>query len=139
MLRLGSAPSQSREMDLDDIFFSRLKLLLIMAKSYLDEHPLGALQRQAVLENARHVETESIELGKSTFTLSAKSESDEQTELDHVFYQRVKLMSVMMQAVAKGFPIGDSRKNAMRENLQIICRTDMISSQTDYMGLLKVA
>ena len=63
MLRLGSSHALTREMDLDDIFLARLKLLIVMGRAFLNGYPLGEHRRQAMLENARHIETESIDLG----------------------------------------------------------------------------
>jgi hypothetical protein len=139
MLRLGCPPPKTREMDLDDIYFSRLKLLIIMAKAFINGYPLGEPRRQAILENARHVETESIDLGNLIIARPWQSSADFQSEVDHVFYQRVKLLAVMMKAVAKGFPMGDNRKKAMCENLEIICQTLLFTSRTEDMDFLKVA
>jgi hypothetical protein len=50
-------------MDLDDIFNARLRLLIIMAKAYLEGCSLGKQRCRAMLENARHIESESIDLG----------------------------------------------------------------------------
>lgn len=138
MLRLGSPPLQAREMDLNDIFLSRLRLLIIMSRAFLDDLPLGDYRRQAMLENARHIETESIELGRFVSGGSYQHTSDEATDFDHVFYQRVKLLAVMVKAIAKGFPMGDHRKAAMRENVEIISQTPTFNSQMD-MAFLKVA
>ncbi len=52
MLRLGSEPENMREMELDDIFISRLQLLIIMTKSYLSKYPLGNYREHSILENA---------------------------------------------------------------------------------------
>jgi hypothetical protein len=121
MLRLGSASLQAREMDIDDIFSARLRLLIIMAKAYLDGCPLGEFRRQAMLENARHVESECVDIGGLTTGYSQEEVVVESGDIDHVFYQRIKLLAVMVKAVAKGFPMGEHRKTAMCENLEIIC------------------
>lgn len=138
MLRLGSPSSETREMDLDDIFLSRLKLMLIMTKAYLNGWPLGERRRQAIIENAHHVESESIDLG-GLVTGNSPYKAVEPTEHDHVFYQRVKLLAVMVKAAAKGYPMGDHRKAAMQENLDIICQTLMLNSGYEDMAFLKVA
>ena len=123
MLRLGSAPRDTREMDLDDIFSARLKLLIIMAKAYLEGCPLGKQRCQAMLENARHVESESIDLGGLLAGYAYDNPVSESMKLDHVFYQRVKLLAVMVKAIAKGFPMGEHRKSALQENLDMICES----------------
>ncbi len=139
MLRLGSSYEQTREMDLDDIFLSRLKLLVVMGKAYLNGFPLGEYRRQAMLENARHIETESIDLGGLIDVPNVNASTSTGTmELDHVFFQRAKLLAVMIKAVAKGFPMGEHRKNAMQENLDIISQVLTINNPAE-MEFLKVA
>ena len=138
MLRLGSVAPDTREMDLDDIFLSRLKLLIIMGKSYLDGLPLGELRRQAMLENANHIESESIDLGELTGENPVEDLMKGVMDFDHVFYQRVKLLAVMIKAIARGFPMGDHRKAALKDNLDMICETLTFNSHTD-MAFLKVA
>lgn len=138
MLRLGSVAPQTREMDLNDIFLSRLKLLIIMGKSYLDGLPLGEQRRHAMLNNANHIESESVDLGglATETTFYAPSKGD--MVFDHVFYQRVKLLSIMIKTIAKGFPMGKHRKLALQENLDIICEAVTFSNDTD-LAFLKVA
>jgi hypothetical protein len=140
MLRLGSSQGFTREMDLDDIFLARLKLLIVMGKAFLNGYPLGEHRRQAMLENARHIETESIDLGgliSDPPFLNSPAQSGKM-EFDHVFFQRVKLLAVMIKSVAKGFPMGEHRKNAMHENLDIICQMLTFNSPAE-LDFLKVA
>lgn len=140
MLRLGSPHDHTREMDLDDIFAARLKLLIVMGKAFLKGFPLGEYRRQAMLENAKHIEAESIDLGGPIIdpphTNPPSQEGD--MEFDHVFFQRAKLLAVMIKAVAKGFPMGEHRKKAMQENLDIICQILTFNSPPE-MDFLKVA
>ncbi len=138
MLRLGTPPPDSREMDLDDIFVSRLKLLLLMGKSFIEGFPMGDHRRQAMLENAQHVETESIDLGGLISEGRFQHASSGPMNFDHVFYQHVKLLAVMIKAIAKGYPMGEHRKTALIENMDIICQTLSFNSQAG-MDLLKVA
>ncbi len=139
MLRLGSSHEQTREMDLDDIFLSRLKLLVVMGKAYLNGFPLGEYRRQAMLENARHIEAESIDLGGMIDAPHLNdATSTGSMEFDHVFFQRAKLLAVMIKAVAKGFPMGEHRKNAMQENLDLISQILTFNNPAE-MEFLKVA
>ncbi len=138
MLHLGTPPPNNREMDLDDIFVARLKLLLLMGKSYISGLPLGEHRRQAMLENALHVETESIDLGGLIAEGPFQHNSSGSMNFDHLFYQRVKHLAVMIKAIAKGYPMGEHRKTALIDNMDIICQTLVFNSQTG-MDLLKVA
>ncbi len=140
MLRLGSSHAHTREMDLDDIFIARLKLLIVMGRAFLKGFPLGEHRRQAMLENARHIESESIDLGGLITDpphLSPAAPTGAM-DFDHVFFQRAKLLAVMIKAVSKGFPMGEHRKNALQENLDIICQTLTFNSPTE-IEFLKVA
>lgn len=138
MLRLGSKPTQLREMDIDDILLSRLKLLIIMGKSYIEGCPCGRHRRNAMLENARHLESESIDLGQLDAGPAQPHPKWGSMEVDHIFFQRVKLLAVMIKAIGKGFPMGEHRKHAMRENIDIICETIAFNQPSD-MPFLRVA
>lgn len=138
MLRLGTPPPHTREMDLDDIYHLRLKLLLLMGKAYIEGLPLGNLRRRAMLENALHVETESIALGGLAAEAPFECASSGSKQFDHLFYQRVKLLAVMIKAIAKGYPLGEHRRIALIETMDMICRALAYNSQTG-MDLLKVA
>jgi hypothetical protein len=138
MLRLGAPFSQAREMDLDDIYYARVRLLVIMAKAFLQGCLLGDHRRQAILENAKHVETDSIELGNIIHSHLDQAVEESQGNEDHIFFQRVKLLAVMMKAVAKGFPLGDNRKKAMLENLDGICQFMAYDGQEE-IPFLRVA
>ena len=139
MLRLGSPPSQTREMDLDDIFLSRLKLMVVMAKSYLNGCPLGEHRRRSMLENSRYIEAECIDSTDVTTGWVDHSMHPGGADYDHIFYQRVKLLAVMVKAAAKGFPMGEHRQSAMSENLEAVCQTLMFNSKPEDMAFLKVA
>lgn len=139
MLRFGAEPPDNREMDLDDIFIARLKLLIIMAKAYLEDCPLGQYRRKAILENAEHIEAESVELGGLAANFRRPEKPGRTMAFDHVFYQRVKLLAVILKAVANGHPMGLHRKKALAENLEIICRSLTFSGRVKEMDFLKVA
>ena len=139
MIRLGAPSPLSREMDIDDIYNARVRLLIIMAKAFLGGCQLGEYRRKAILENARHVEAECIELGGLTTTYTELNRELVPKDFDHVFYQRVKLLAVMMKAVAKGFTMVDHRRQAMQENLDIICQVLDFKTHLEALALLKVA
>jgi len=138
MLRLGPNPIQIREMEMDDILLSRLKLLVIMGKSYIEGCPCGRHRRSAMLENARRLESASINLGNLDTGSPHPNPKWGSMEVDHIFFQRVKLLAVMIKAIGKGFPMGAHRKHAMRENIDIICETIAVNHPSD-MPFLRVA
>lgn len=137
-MQLGSESAHTREMDLDDIFISRLKLLIIMGEAFLNDAPLGVYRCKAMVQNARHVKSEAIDLGGLNIDHPNFMPSCGGMDLDHIFFQRVKLLAVIIKAVGKGHPMGAHRKMAMRDNIDFICETIALNNLKD-MRPLKVA
>ncbi len=146
MLKLGPTSEETRTMSDDDIFLSRLKLLIIMAKAYLKDCPIGKYRISAIIENAHYVFYRSLIISsKIAFfkdqnlkkPLSITSES--KTEEEYVFHQRVQLLSVMAKALAEDRLTGNFRKKALKDNLERICETLIFDFQVKDVGFLKVA
>ena len=55
MLRLGAMPEKACQMDLDHIFICRLKLLIIMTRTYLEGYPLGLRVANAGVSYVRYL------------------------------------------------------------------------------------
>ena len=146
MIKLGPMPDEMREMSSDDVFLSRLKLLIIMVKASLIGYPLGEYRKHAIIKNAHHVFYRAMQM-------NAESQQSENHILDdqsnaictedisewHHFYQRVQLLAVMAKALAEGCPTGKYRIRAMNENLDKICETFLIDFKLNDMNFLKVA
>jgi hypothetical protein len=139
MLRLGANSLNMKEMDLDDIFIARLQLLIIMAKAYLSDYPLGKYRAQAIIENADHVEIDAEELGRGLHPLSGDIELTPAQYADHSFYQRVQLLARMAKAFAKGNPGDYYRKEALKRNLDHICNQITFNRPIGEIDFLKVA
>lgn len=138
MLRFGASTDNACEMDLDHIFISRLKLLIIMTRAYLEGYPLGAVRKHALVGNARYISAESIDLGQLIPTHNRQSVKDGMG-FDHVFYQRVKLLASMAKAIGMAYPMGEHRQTALRDNLDMICSTLGFTSGVKKVEFLKVA
>ena len=132
MLRYGSSPAEMREMSEADISLSRLQLLVIMAKGYLKDYPLGEYRKEAVIKNAD-------EVAKHVINYMADVESGKEMDPDYVFHLRVQLLGVMAKAFSEGYPMGQFRQQALEENLDYICEAITFDSQTYDMQFLKVA
>ena len=146
MIKLGPTSGEMREMSDDDIFLSRLKLLIIMARAYLKDFPIGKYRKSAIIENARHVFYHSLKLvSKTAFfkdhDLKTPSDivSEGKTEEEYVFHQRVQLLSVMAKALAEDRLTGNFRKKALKDNLDKICETLTFNFQIKDVEFLKVA
>ena len=139
MQKFGAQPHNIREMDMDDIFLSRLKLLVIMAKAFLDGCPLGENRCRAILENAGHMESEAVILGNLLSKFKQDSISTGAMDFDHLFYQRVKLLAAMVKSFAQAHPLGSHRRRSLQDNLDIICRIMMFKGEFVRRQFLEVA
>ena len=146
MIKLGPASVRMRAMSADDIFSSRLKLLIIMAKAYLRDYPLGDYRKKAIIENANHVFYHSLHLVSESSTLKDNG-FEPQTEIvckkktseEHLFHQRVQLLSIMAKALAQDRLRGELRKKALIDKLNKICETLIFKFQIRDVDFLKVA
>ena len=120
MLRLGAEPDVMREMELDDIFISRLQLLIIMSKAYLVGYPLGKNRVKSILENVEYVKTDAIGLAEDLDLFDRDEVGAGELDFDRIFYQRVKLLAVMAEAFAKGHSLESHKKEALEKNLNTI-------------------
>ena len=146
MIKLGPTSGETKAMSVNDIFLSRLKLLIIMAKAYLKNYPIGKYRRSAVIENAHHVFYHSLQLVSETFFFENR-ESESQSgitseieiEEERVFHQRVQLLAVMVKALAEDRLTGHIRKKALQDNLDRICDTLTFNFHIKDVDFLKVA
>ena len=127
MMRLGTTSGETKAMSMNDIFLSRLKLLIIMVMAYLKNYPIGKYLKSAMIENAHYVFYNSLQLISETDFIK-NHEPDNQPDItteieiedEHVFHQRVQLLAVMVKAVAENRFTGDFKKNALQDNLDRI-------------------
>ncbi len=145
-MKLGPTSGEMKAMSIHDIFLSRLKLLIIMAKSYLKKYPIGRYRKSAIIDNAHHVFYHSLQLiSQTNFSENHKSESQSgitsemDIEEERVFHQRVQLLAVMVKAVAENRLTGDFREKALQENLDRICDTLIFKFHIKDLDFLKVA
>ena len=146
MIKFGPTSGEMRTMSDDDIFLSRLKLLIIMARAYLKDCPIGKYRKSAIIENAHHVFYHSLKLvsneaffkNNDLKTQSSITSEDEIKE-EYVFHQRVQLLSVMAKALAEDRLTGNFRKKALKDNLDRICETLTFNFQIKDVEFLKVA
>ena len=146
MMKLGPTAEEMRAMSIDNIFLSRLKLLIIMAKAYLKKYPIGKYRKSAVIENAHHVFYHSLQLVSETFFFEnheSESQSGISSEIEIeeecVFHQRVKLLAVMVKALAEDRLTGHINKKALQNNLNRICDTLTFTFHIKDLDFLKVA
>ncbi|MBF0395882.1 MAG: hypothetical protein HQK78_03870 [Desulfobacterales bacterium] len=132
MLRLGAEIHNMGQMKKNDIFNLRLKLLITMCSSYLKDYPLGKFRIDAIKNNASIISNENLD-----FSYHYNIEIN--MGMEQVLYQRIKLLSIMAKAFSSGYPMGDIRKKAIRENIENITEILAINSQFNDIKFLKVA
>ena len=137
MMKLGPTSEQMRAMTLDDIFLSRLKLLIIMAKAYLKNFPIGTYRKLAIIENAHCVFYHSLQLIDSGIQSSIPSEIE--TEEEQEFRRRVQLLAVMAKALAEDRLAADIGEKALKANLDRICEMLIFNFNVTDVEFLKVA
>jgi len=138
--------SMIRNMNKHDIFLSRLKLLIIMAKAYVKGNPLGKYRKQAIAENSNHVFYHSLQLVSEYATLKnhgSNAQTDTVSKLktteENLFHQRVQLLAVMAKALTQNCPMDSFRKKALTDNLNKICETLIFNFKICDTNFLKVA
>ena len=146
MIKLGPTSGEMRAMLDEDIFLSRLKLLIIMARAFLKDFPIGKYRKSAIIENAHHIFYHSLKLVHQTAFFNdhdIKTPSgiafEGKTDEEYVFHQRVQLLSVMAKALAEDRLTGNFRKKALQDNLERICETLTFNFQITDVEFLKVA
>jgi hypothetical protein len=139
MLRLGASAADMRELNSNDVFISRLKLLIVMSSAYLKQYPLGDFRKKAIINNANQIAREIVDWQGREQNFRSIQEYREDAIFDHIFFQRVKLLAVMAKALAEDYPMGFHRLKAMEDNLNSICETIQFNRQLWEKGFLKVA
>jgi hypothetical protein len=137
MMRLGPDSEETRAMTSDDIFLSRLKLLIIMVKAYLRNFPIGKYRKLAIIENAHSVFYHSLQLADSEMQLSMTP--GDRTAEEQEFQRRVRLLAVMATELAEDRLTGHIKKMALKDNLDRICEILIFNFNVKDVEFLKVA
>jgi hypothetical protein len=114
MLYRGAEPAQSREMDLDDIYFLRLKLMLRTAKDCLENSDIPSVRRRVVLENAEHVAVESLALGRFGCTLDGMAADACGNPADVGFFRCAHAIALELMEIAGQERMDHSLRHALQ-------------------------
>jgi hypothetical protein len=139
MLRLGASPPNAREFENEDVFISRLKLLIIMSSAYLSKYPLGDIRKNAILRNANQIAREIVDWQGQVNNFRGEYALKGDLDFDQLFFQRVKLLAVMAKAFAEDHPMGYHRLKALEDNLNHICEVILFNRQLYGKEFFKVA
>lgn len=139
MDRIGTPPSGMRNHQEQDIFVSRLQLMIIMAKAYLKDYQVGGHRAVAIKNNAARL-AETPTGWKSYKTHLSKTANEAAgLRLDHILFQRIRLLLVMAVSFAEGNPMGPSRKRALRNNIDYIAECLNLNDSPEMIPILSAA
>ena len=139
MIKLGSTAKKTRTPGRKNLFFYRLKLLIIMGKAFLENYPMGEYRMRAVIRNADEVARDCVDWNGYFQNFRASTETGTMIPLDHIFFQRVKLLAIMTKSFAQSNPIGQHRRMAVRNNIDYLCETLGYVPSREEIEMLKVA
>jgi len=139
MKRFGAARQEMNRLKQHDIFLSRLRLLIIMAKAFIGNYPLGEHRLKSIARNAETVARDCVDWNGYFNNFRSNPESNRILDVDHIFYQRVKLLAIMAKSFADGSPVGQHRRMAIRNNIDYICEALQFTFSEEELDLLKVA
>jgi len=139
MQRLGSTSSEMKKMKDKEILRSRLQLMVVMVKAYLKNYELGRYRAAAIRKNASRL-SEGVKDWES-YASAFGSENHEQgnRHLDHILFQRVKLLTIMAKSFSEGNPMGFHRKMALQNNIDYISESLKFENEAETLSLMSVA
>jgi len=91
-----------------------------MAKAYLQDASLGNYSLRSIIRNTGQVSYFLSDWHTYLNRLECNQKSPINIDTDHIFYQRIKLLSVMVKSIAQGNPLGIHRKAALKSNVEYI-------------------
>lgn len=139
MQRFGSNSDDMRDMSPDDTFLGRVKLLVVMLKTFLGDYPLEGYRQKAILNNAEAVYKVCGNWNRYILQIRSTPERKEGLEFDHILHQRISLLAVMAKSVVSGNPMGYHRKLVIRDNMNYVCEALRFNPRKEDIKLLKVA
>ncbi len=107
-------------MNQGDIFALRLKLLVKMAKDCLDGYDFSPRCQRIILENARYIEMNSVELGHLNKALLSNLTEQTSVYIDDFFYRCAYDLAVQIKLTVKEFPLDKDQKSILQEILEAL-------------------
>ena len=91
-----------------------------MARAYLQETSLGKTSIRSVARNAGQVSRLLMDWNAHLSKLQINPQAQKNIDIDHIFYQRIKLLAIMVKSIAQGNPLGIRRRAALQNNVDYI-------------------
>jgi hypothetical protein len=103
-------------------FFTKLKLLIIMSKAFLNGYPLEKQRLQEILHTAEDVAKDCVDWAGRRTNFRSIADTKKSMQLDHVFFERARLLATIAKSFAQGNPVGEHRRMALHRNIDELCR-----------------
>jgi hypothetical protein len=122
-----------------DIFVSRLQLMIIMARAYLKDYQIGGHRAVAIKNNAARLAEAPTGWQSYKAHFSRTAHAPAGLRLDHILFQRIRLLLVMAVSFAEGNPMGPSRKRALRNKIDYIAECLNFNDSPEMIPVLSAA
>lgn len=133
MMRLISDRPDIKQNKAYDTFFSKLKHLIIVSKAFLSGHPIEEQRLKEIIQIAEEVVKDCVDWKGERDNFRSNSEYKNALHLDHIFFERVKLLAIMAKSLAQGNPMGDHRRMVLNKNIDDLCGMLKYVPAQDYM------
>jgi hypothetical protein len=133
MMRLISDRPDIKQNKTYSAFFSKLKHLIIMSKAFLNGHPIEEQRLKEIIQTAEEVVKDSVDWKGQRDNFRSNSEYKNVLHLDHIFFERVKLLAIMAKSLAQGNPMGDHRRMVLNKNIDDLCGMLKYAPAQDYI------
>ena len=121
MIRLLSDRPDIKQDPNYNSFFTSLKLLIIMSKAFLNGYPLEEQRLKEIIRTAEDVTKDCVDWKGQRTNFRSIADSKRSIQLDHIFFERVRLLAFMSKSFAQGNPVGDHRRMALNKNIDDLC------------------
>ena len=121
MIRLLSDRPDIKQDSNYNTFFTNLKLLIIMSKAFLNGYPLEEQRLKEIIRTAEDVAKDCVDWKGKRTNFRSIAEPKGSIQLDHIFFERVRLLAFMSKSFAQGNPVGDHRRMALNKNIDDLC------------------
>ena len=121
MIRLLSDRPDFKQDPEYNSFFTNLKLLIIMSKAFLNGYPLEEQRLNKIIQTAEEVAKDCVDWKGQRTNFRSISDTKKSIQLDHIFFERARLLATMSKSFAQGNPVGEHRRMALNKNIDDLC------------------
>ena len=106
-----------------------------MSKAFLSGHPIEEQRLKEIIQTAEEVVKDCVDWKGQRDNFRSNSEDKNALNLDHIFFERVKLLAIMAKSLAQGNPMGDHRRMVLNKNIDDLCGMLKYVPAQDYIDL----